>query len=148
MTETKIAGLKSYTERQFLAVFAVLLVTILADAIIGMDADIFVDFTTSLEGISIFVLFASIYIFGQWYMFRKLNEKTKMGRGRAQFHSISNIVMIVQYLLTGIMIIVVLQVVLSSQYFSILLSAATVTRLRSSDISNGMARIPIFSMVR
>ena len=89
MTETKIAGLKSYTERQFLVVFAILLVTILADAIIGMDADIFVDFTTSLVGISIFVLFASIYIFGQWYMFRKLNEKTKLGRGRAQFHSIS-----------------------------------------------------------
>lgn len=125
MTETKIASLKTYTERQFLSVFAVLLVTILADAIIGMDADIFVDFTTSVEGISIFVLFAFIYIFGQWYIFRNLNEKTKLGRGRTQFHSISNIVRIVQYLLIGIMIIVVLQIVLSSQYFSSLLSAAT-----------------------
>jgi hypothetical protein len=109
------------------AVFLIMLIAQTADTTIGSLADILKDFTSSFWGVSLFISISIAYGFGQFFILGMVKAKNKEKEiRRNHFNILEKIVTIVQYVLLTIMVFVVLQILFSFEYNTILLNIAVV----------------------
>ncbi len=89
------------------------------DATIGNLADIFRDFAVSFWGVALFVGFSITYGFGQYFLLNIVKAKNKEQEiKRSHFKMLEKAVTVLQYILIGIMVSVVLQVIFTSQDYT------------------------------
>jgi nitrogen-specific signal transduction histidine kinase len=113
-------NLKIFTVVSFL-VFALII-----DSLIGSVPDFLQDRIVSGYGIALFVLIASSYVAGQYFILQFIKEKTKEIRSKSfQLNTTHRVVSVVQYTLVAIFVLVILEILITKQYHVNNLVAAT-----------------------
>ena len=99
----------------------------IVDTGIGSLADILKDFTVSFWGVVLFIGISVVSGFGQYTTLGMVKSKNKEKEIRKMhFNILEKIVTIVQYILLAILGFVVLQILLSSEYSTIILKVGVV----------------------
>jgi hypothetical protein len=93
---------------------------LITDLLIGNVADIFSEQIKSLGGMAVFYTVSAVSISGQFYLLRKLRNE-----GGLKSDRLRKIVWIAQYILIVIIILIILQIIFGSFYFTNLLSLST-----------------------
>jgi hypothetical protein len=87
----------------------VLVATLIADSMIKTGADSISQELASNWGVALFIVIAAIYLAGQYFILGFVKQRTKQIRARyLSLKNMYNIVAIIQYSLTAILIIVIL----------------------------------------
>jgi signal transduction histidine kinase len=108
------------------AVFSFLVAALLVDSLIAAVPDFLQDRITSAPGIILFILIAISYVLGQFFILKFIGEKTKEISSRSfQLGSTHKFVTAAQYALVAIFTIVILEIIISTQYHLNFLIAAT-----------------------
>jgi hypothetical protein len=102
------------------------MIALVIDVSISVVADIVSNQTVTVWGISVFIAISAVYIVGQYIILGMVKAKNKEDKVTSHHIKTLNIaVTIAQYVLTAIMIFVILQIIVTSHYYTNLLSAAT-----------------------
>jgi hypothetical protein len=112
-----------YSERKLFIVFFVLMVALIVDNSFSINADILRDQIVSFWGVVLFVAIFAVYAFGQFFILEMVKAKNRQLSGSIGISK--NVTTISQYALTSIIVIVILEVLFSSQYHRDLLIAST-----------------------
>ncbi len=113
-----------YSERKLFIVFFVLMVALIVDNSFSINADILRDQIVSFWGVLLFVAIFAVYAFAQFFILEMVKAKNRQVLSSSIGIS-ENATTIAQYALTSIIVIVILEVVFSSQYHRDLLIAST-----------------------
>jgi nitrogen-specific signal transduction histidine kinase len=126
VTILNIFPVPRYDNRKLFLIFFLVATALVIDISISNVADIISKQAISVWGISLFIAISAIYTIGQYYILETVKAKTRISKIRAPFFStLEMMVTIVQYTLTAITVIVVLQIVVISHYHTNLLTLAT-----------------------
>jgi signal transduction histidine kinase len=126
MTILNIFPVPRYDNRKLFLIFFLVATVLVIDISISNVADMISKQAISAWGISLFIAISAIYTIGQYYILEIVKAKTRISKIRAPlFSTLEMMVTIVQYTLTAIMVIVVLQIVVISHYHTNLLTLAT-----------------------
>ncbi len=97
----------NYGERKLFIVFFVLMVALIVDNSFSINADIFRDQIVSFWGVVLFVAIFGVYAFGQFFILEMVKSKNRQVSGSIGISE--NVITIVQYALTSIIVIVILK---------------------------------------
>jgi hypothetical protein len=115
-----------YDRRKMFVTFLILMIALTIDVSISNIADILTSQTVTFWDIALFIAISDVYAVGQYLILGMVKAKNKESKIKSGYSRITNnIVTIVQYILTAIIVFVVLQIGVTSHYYSNLLSAAT-----------------------
>ena len=115
-------SVSSFDGRKLLAIMAILAVVLTVESQIGTIADFIPEQLDSSQGIAAFVGIWAIVTVTQYYIlaFVKLNNKESRAR-TGSLNLIHSFVIIAQFLLTGIIALVILQIFIAQEYNTIML---------------------------
>ena len=115
-------SVSSFDGRKLLAIMAILAVVLTVESQIGTIADFIPEQLDSSQGIAAFIGIWGIVTVTQYYIlaFVKLNNKESRAR-TGSLNLIHSIVIIAQFLLTGIIALVILQIFIAQEYNTIML---------------------------
>jgi hypothetical protein len=126
MNRQNILHVSRYDSKKLFVMFLVAMIALIIDIGISNIADILSKQAVTFWGVTLFVIIAVIYVLGQYFILGLVKAKNEETDTRRRFLNIaSKTVTIVQYFLTAIMMFVVLQIIITSQFYTNLLSAAT-----------------------
>lgn len=116
-----------YSNRRLFVAFLMIITAQLVDAIISQLADSLKNFAVSIWGVGLFIGISIAYGFGQYFILGMVNARNKEKEIRINhFNILESTVTIVQYILLTIMVLVILQIIFSSEYYTILLTIAAI----------------------
>ncbi|MGA9910204.1 MAG: hypothetical protein WBP84_08325 [Nitrososphaeraceae archaeon] len=117
-----VFSVSSFDGRKLLAIMAILAVVLTVESQIGTIADFIPEQLDSSQGIAAFIGIWAIVTVTQYYIlaFVKLNNKESRAR-TGSLNLIHSIVIIAQFLLTGIIALVILQILIAQEYNTIML---------------------------
>ncbi|MGA9218414.1 MAG: hypothetical protein WBZ50_07230 [Nitrososphaeraceae archaeon] len=117
-----VFSVSSFDGRKLLAIMAILAVVLTVESQIGTIADFIPEQLDSSQGIAAFIGIWGIVTVTQYYIlaFVKLNNKESRAR-TGSLNLIHSIVIIAQFLLTGIIALVILQILIAQEYNTIML---------------------------
>lgn len=124
MRLTGASGLSvsTFDGKKLLLVMMILAAVLTVESSIGYIADFIPEQLASGEGIATFVAIFAIFVVTQYSILAFVNFNNKSHNIRARFvHTTHKIVTVVQYTLTGIILLVILQILTDQQYNTILL---------------------------
>ena len=114
-----------YDSKKLFVIFLVVMIALTIEIGISNIADILSKQAITFWGVTLFVVIAVIYVVGQYFILGLVKAKNEETEIKPRFLGISGkTVTIVQYFLTAIMVFVVLQIIITSHYYTNLLSAA------------------------
>ncbi|MGC2429923.1 MAG: hypothetical protein WA393_02690 [Nitrososphaeraceae archaeon] len=115
-------SVSSFDGRKLLAIMAILAVVLTVESQIGTIADFIPEQLDSSQGIAAFIGIWAIVTVTQYYIlaFVKLNNKESRAR-TGSLNLIHSFVIIAQFLLTGIIALVILQILIAQEYNTIML---------------------------
>jgi hypothetical protein len=117
-----------YDNRKFFAMFLILMVSLNVDAAIANNADILSKFVVTFWGISLFIIIAAIFVFGQFYVLAMVRAKNKESQFKPHnANQLEKLMTAFQYSFAVIMVIVVLQIVSTNHYYTHFLTLSIVT---------------------
>jgi hypothetical protein len=133
VTSSFLPNLRS---KKFFTIFLVILIAQFIDLTLGTLPDLFVDFAVSPIGIGLFITIAMIYGIGQYIVLNTVKAAIKQSEAKVwtNVNLVRNAVTITQYVLIAMMVLIVLQIVINSSYYTSLLSIG-------ATISYGLAAI-------
>jgi|SRR5215204_983820 hypothetical protein len=113
-------------DRKLFAIFFIVMVALTIDISIGTTQDFLIDFAISFWGILLFTFIAAVYLFGSYFLLRTIRAKSRENNSTRirNLSTLDKIVAPIHYALMAIMAIVVMQVIATSQYHTILLTLA------------------------
>jgi hypothetical protein len=115
----------AFDGKKLLVVMTVLAVVLTVESSIGYIADFIPEQLASSEGIATFIGIFAVSVVTQYYILAFVNYNNKSHNVRARFlYTTQKIVTVIQYLLAGIILLVILQILISQQYNTILLHFA------------------------
>ena len=118
-------SISTFDGKKLLVVMTILAAVLTVESSIGYIADFIPDQLASTEGIATFVGIFAILVVTQYYVLAFVNFNNKSHNIRARFlHTTHKIVTVIQYTLTGIILLVILQILTVQQYNTILLHIA------------------------
>lgn len=118
-------SLSTFDGKKLLVVMTILAAVLMVESSIGYIADFIPEQLASTEGIVTFVGIFAIFVVTQYYVLAFVNFNNKSHNIRARFlHTTHKIVTVIQYILTGIILLVILQILAVQQYNTILLHIA------------------------
>src|SRR5215207_7078540 len=134
-------------DRKLFAIFFIVMVALTIDISIGTTQDFLIDFAISSWGLLLFTFIAAVYLFGSYFLLRTIRAKSRENNSTRirNLSTLDKIVAPIHYALMAIMAIVVLQVIATSQYHTILLTLAYTI---SCCLSARLACLPILLMVQ
>ena len=95
----------------------VVIITILVDSEIGIIADFIPEQLASRLGVAAFIAIAIIFAITQYFILTYIKQSNRENRAKALHLGITHsIVSIAQYILVGILAIVILQIIITQQY--------------------------------
>ena len=117
----------SISNRQATLVIIITIAFLIPDTMIGTVSDFLVPQTTSVWGISFFILLSIVCVISQHLLLRFVWLKTNDIRSKSfLFNGLLKIVIASQYTLLTILIVIIYQILFMSQYYTALLVWATV----------------------
>jgi hypothetical protein len=119
------------------------MVALIVDNSFSINADIFRDQIVSFWGIVLFIAIAAVYALGQFFILEMVKAKNRQLSG--SIGSSETVITIVQYALTSIIVIVILQVLFSSQYHRDLLIASNTISYGAAIFLTGLLAWKLFS---
>ncbi|HEY9388117.1 MAG TPA: HAMP domain-containing sensor histidine kinase [Nitrososphaeraceae archaeon] len=112
--------------KAFFLVVAAVIFALIIDAMINFVADFVSDRIVSNWGITLFILVAIVCAAGQYFILEFVKHKIKEIRSKSKYlNTMHKVVTVVQYSLTGLMFFVILQILITRQYYLENLIAAT-----------------------
>jgi hypothetical protein len=131
----------------FFILFLVILVAQFIDLTIGTLSDLFVDFAVSPLGIGLFITVSTIYSVGQYFILGTVKATVGPSEAKNWTHVslIKNIVTITQYVLIAIMVLIVLQIIINSDYYTSLLAIGATISYGLAAILTGLLAYWFFS---
>src|SRR5918992_1515654 len=119
---------KYYSERKLFIVFFVMMAALVVENSISQVSDIVTDQIVSFWGLALFVTIAAVYAVGQFFMLEIVKSKTRQRTSSGAMRTTESVITIVQYVLISIVVFIILQILLSSQYYKdLLIVSATVS---------------------
>src|SRR5918997_612489 len=107
-----------YDQKKIFAKFLAIMGAQIIDLTIGSLADVMRDFAISFLGVSVFIILAIICGVGQYFILAMLRAKIREVKiKKVNFINLEAAVSIAQYLLIGISIFLILQMIIESQYY-------------------------------
>jgi len=118
-------SVSTFDGKKLLVVMTVLAVVLTVESSIGYIADFIPEQLASTAGIATFIGIFAVFVVTQYYILAFVNFNNKSHNIRARFlHTTHKIVTVIQYTLTGIILLVILQILTDQQYNTILLHFA------------------------
>jgi hypothetical protein len=118
--------LKENNSRTILVIFCIMVAVLIPDIMINYVSDFIVPILISSWSIFFFVIICAVYSVGQYFILRFVSENSREIRAKDRyFNMIHLIVTVAQYSLVAIMIFIVLEILITSKYHTILLTAIT-----------------------
>jgi hypothetical protein len=115
-----------YDSKKLLITFLIVMIALTVEVGISNIADIVSKDIITFWGIALFIVIAAIYIGGQYIILEMIKAKNRERNIKAPFiDAVNKAVTIAQYSLAAIMLFVVIQIVVTSTYYTNLLSAST-----------------------
>jgi signal transduction histidine kinase len=112
--------------KTFFLIVATVIFALIVDAMINFVADFVYHRIASNWGITLFILIAIICGAGQYFILEFVKQKSKEIRSKSKYlNTMHRVVTVVQYSLTGLMFFVILQILMTRQYYLETLIAAT-----------------------
>ena len=126
MINLKTILFPSISNRQATLVIVITIAFLIPDTMLGTVSDFLIPQTTSIWGISFFILFSIIYAISQHLLLRFVWLKTKDIRLKSfLFNGLLKIVIVFQYTLLAILIVIIYQILFMSQYYTAFLIWST-----------------------
>jgi MFS family permease len=117
----------SVSDKHIKLVIVITIAFLITDTMISTTSDFLVPHTTSRLGVSYFVVLVIVFAISQNILIRFVARKTREIRSKSSLiSSLLKIVIGFQYILLGILIIILYQVIFTSQYYAVLLIWSTV----------------------
>jgi hypothetical protein len=111
--------------KKLLILMSILVVTFMVDSQIGYIADFIPERLVTNEGIALFIGIAVVFAMGGILILQHVKTKTKESRARAlHLHATHIGVTITQYVLIAIIAFVIAQILLTTQYNTVMIAAA------------------------
>ena len=127
MVNLKTILFPSISNRQATLVIVITIAFLIPDTMIGTVSDFLVPQTTSVWGISFFILFSIVCVISQHLLLRFVWLKTNDIRSKSfLFNGLLKIVIASQYTLLTILIVIIYQILFMSQYYMTFLIWSTV----------------------
>lgn len=123
MHKPEISISPKFHGKAFYAIMIVLVAFLAIEYLLNNISDIISDQLKTSAGIALFILISAVSIFGQLYLLSALKKVT--AKGQLKRFSLRTIVEVTQYVLIGILVITILQVVFSSEYTTAILIIST-----------------------
>jgi hypothetical protein len=112
-------------DKKLLILVSILVVTFMVDSQIGYIADFIPERLATNEGIALFIGIAVVFAIGGILTLEYVKTKTKEGRARAlHLHATHIGVTIAQYVLIAIIAFVIAQILVTTQYNTVMIAAA------------------------
>lgn len=112
----------SFDGRKLLVIMIIIAITLTIESQIGIISDFIPEQLASNEGIAAFIGIWAIFIAMQYYILEFVKYNNKNSRARTPYlHLIHKILTVAQFLLAGIIALVILQVLLVREYNSVML---------------------------
>jgi hypothetical protein len=116
----------SISNRQATLVVIITVAFLIPDTMIGTVSDFLVPQTTSVWGISFFIVISVVFAFSQYLLLQFVWLKTKDIRSKSfLFNGMQKVVIAIQCTLLAILIVIIYQILFMSQYYTALLVWAT-----------------------
>jgi hypothetical protein len=126
MVSLKTILFPSISNRQATLVVIITVAFLIPDTMIGTVSDFLVPQTTSVWGISLFIVISVVFAFSQYLLLRYVWLKTKDIRSKSfLFNGLQKIVIASQCTFLAILIVIIYQILFMSQYYTALLVWAT-----------------------
>lgn len=130
MVRLKTILFPSISNRQATLVIIILVAFLIPDTVISTVSDFLVPQTTSVWGISFFIVISIIFAISQYLLLRFVWLKTKDIRSKSfLFNGLQKIVIASQYILLSIIVAIIFQILFMSQYYTVFLIWSTVINL-------------------
>jgi hypothetical protein len=114
---SRFSPFSRFDSKKLLILMIVVIITIVIDSEIGLVADFIPSRISSNVGIAAFIGIAIIFSVTQYFILGYVKQSNKENRARALYLGRANsIVSIAQYLLVGILAIIILQILTTQQY--------------------------------
>jgi hypothetical protein len=127
MFDLKTIFFPSISNRQATLVIIILIPFLIADTMINTVSDFLIPETTSVWGISFFIILSIVFAISQYLLLRFVWLRTKDIRSKSfLFNGLQKIVIASQCILLAILIAIIYQILFMSQYFTVLLVWTTV----------------------
>ncbi|MDW0223373.1 MAG: hypothetical protein QOC40_09680 [Nitrososphaeraceae archaeon] len=115
-------SISRFDGRKLLVIMTILAVALTVESQIGIIADFIPEQLASNQGIAVFIGIWAIFIAMQYYILEFVKYNNKNSRARTPYlHLIHKILTVAQFLLAGIIALVILQVLLVREYNSVML---------------------------
>jgi len=125
ITVPSTLSVSSFDGKKLLVVMTILALVLTLESSIGYIADFIPEQLASSESIAAFIGIFAVFVVTQYYILAFVNYNNKSHNVRARFlHTTHKIVTVIQYLLAGIILLVILQILTAQQYNTILLYLA------------------------
>ena len=128
MAKTNVVGALPSSrigEKKLLILMSIVVVTFVVDSQIGYIADFIPERLVTNEGIALFIGIAVIFAIGGILILQYVKTKTKESRARAlHLHTIHIGVTIAQYVLIAIIAFIITQILVTTQYNTVMIAAA------------------------
>ena len=112
-------------EKKLLIFMSILVVTFMVDSNVGYIADFIPERLVTSEGIALFIGIAVVFVVGGILILQYVKAKTSESRARAlHLHTTHIGVTIAQYVLIVIIAFVIVQILVTSQYDTVMIAAA------------------------
>jgi len=118
-------SVSAFDGKKLLVVMTILAVVLTIESSIGYIADFIPEQLASSESIVTFIGIFAVFVVTQYYILAFVNYNNKSHNVRTRFlHTTHKIMTIIQYLLAGIILLVIIQILSAQQYNTILLDLA------------------------
>jgi hypothetical protein len=113
-------------ERNIFLIFYFTVAFLIADTIINYVSDLVVPFLISTGSLIFFIVIVAVYIFGLFFITEFVKIQSREIRAKDRYvRLINSIVMAAMYVLVAIIILVVYEILITSQYHTLMLIATT-----------------------
>jgi hypothetical protein len=114
---TRFSLVSRFDNKKLLTLMLVAIITIMVDSEVGIIADFIPVELSSSVGIAVFIAIAIIFAVAQYFILAYVKQSNKEARARALYLDVTHIVVsIAQYVLVGMLAIVILQILTAQHY--------------------------------
>ena len=120
------ANLRENNNRTILIIFCIVMAFLIPDIMINYVSDFIVPILISDWSIFFFVMICAVFGVGQFFIMRFVSENSREIRAKDRhLNVIHMIVTVAEYLLVAIMVYIVLEILVTSSYHTVMLTAVT-----------------------
>jgi hypothetical protein len=136
-----------YNSRKFLVIISIVVSSLITDISLSNISDLIS--VSTIWGFVSFIAIAIVYAVGQYLILDFVEQKSKSIRLKSpHFNKLRTIITIVQYVLTGIIIFIILQIFVNSYYYSFMLAWSSSISYTIASIIMVILALKFFSWYR